>query len=190
MLEKILSWYDRAYGFRSTFLRYFNAAGADASGTFGEAHDPETHLIPLALDAAMGRRPHLTVFGEDYPTPDGSCVRDYIHVTDLAAAHFLALKLMMKSGKSDFFNLGTGRGYSVKEVIAETERVTGRKISVVKGPRRAGDPPSLVADNRKASKDLGWTPRHSSLENILKTSWVWHQKWYGKEKKSRKSPKN
>jgi UDP-glucose-4-epimerase GalE len=179
MLEKILAWYDKAYGFKSTFLRYFNAAGADAQGRVGEVHDPETHLIPLVLDAAMGRRSHITIFGEDYPTPDGTCVRDYIHVSDLAEAHFLALKLMMKRGQSDFFNLGTGKGYSVREVISETEKVTGRKVPLKTGPRRAGDPPQLVADNRKASEILQWTPRHSDLANILKTSWAWHQKWFG-----------
>ena len=182
MLEKILAWYDRAYGFKSTFLRYFNAAGADAAGRTGEVHDPETHLIPLVLDAAMGRRPHITVFGEDYPTPDGTCIRDYIHVTDLAEAHFLALKRMMETGQSGFFNLGTGRGYSVKEVIRETEKVTGRNVPVVKGTRRPGDPPQLVADNRKATMVLEWTPRHSSLENILKTSWAWHQKQFASKK--------
>jgi UDP-glucose 4-epimerase len=185
MLEKILSWYDKAYGLRSTFLRYFNAAGADAAGRTGEAHDPETHLIPLVLDAAMGRRADITVFGDDYPTPDGTCVRDYIHVTDLAEAHFLALKLMMKRGKSDFFNLGTGKGYSVKELILEAEKVTGMKVPLKQGPRRAGDPPQLVADNRKASQVLGWVPRHSDLPNILKTSWAWHQKMYGGKKKAK-----
>lgn len=181
MLEKILAWYDRAYGFKSTFLRYFNAAGADAQGRVGEVHDPETHLIPLVLDAVLGLRPSITVFGEDYPTPDGTCVRDYIHVTDLAEAHFLALKRMMNLNKSDFFNLGTGKGYSVKELIQEAEKVTGRKVPVKMGPRRAGDPPQLVADNRKAAEILQWTPRHSDLANILKTSWAWHQKWFGKK---------
>jgi UDP-glucose-4-epimerase GalE len=184
MLEKILSWYDRAYGFKSTFLRYFNAAGADAQGRVGEVHDPETHLIPLVLDAVSGLRPHITVFGEDYPTPDGTCVRDYIHVTDLAQAHFLALKRMMELNQSDFFNLGTGRGYSVKEVIQETEKVTGRKVPVKTGPRRAGDPPQLVADNRKAAEILRWTPAHSDLSNILKTAWAWHQKTFGKKSKT------
>jgi UDP-glucose-4-epimerase GalE len=181
MLEKILTWYDRAYGFKSTFLRYFNAAGADAGGKVGEVHDPETHLIPLVLDAAMGRRPHITIFGKDYPTPDGTCVRDYIHVTDLAEAHFLALKLMIQKNQSAFFNLGTGRGYSVKEVVATAERVTGKPVPVKMGPRRAGDPPQLVADNRKATGVLGWTPRHSSMENILSTAWEWHRKWFGKD---------
>ncbi len=176
MLERILTWYDRAYGLKSTFLRYFNAAGADAQGRVGEAHDPETHLIPLVLDAAAGLRPAVTVFGEDYDTPDGTCIRDYIHVSDLAEAHFLALKLMMRTGKSDFFNLGTGNGYSVREIIESVERVTGMKVPVKKGPRRAGDPPRLVADNRKAATVLGWTPRHSSLDNVIATAWAWHQK--------------
>lgn len=186
MIERILSWYDRAYGLKSTFLRYFNAAGADASGEMGEVHDPETHLIPLVLDAAVGRKKEITVFGQDYPTPDGTCVRDYIHVTDLAGAHYLALKRMMETGKSDAFNLGTGRGYSVKEVIAKAEEVTGRKVPVVLGPRRAGDPPELVAQSKKAFEVLGWKPEYSSLENILKTAWVWHQNYFGKKKKAKR----
>ncbi len=188
MLEKILAWYDRAYGLRSTFLRYFNAAGADASGRLGEAHDPETHLIPLVLDSAMGRRKEITIFGQDYPTPDGTCIRDYIHVTDLAGAHFLALKLMMETGQSDFFNLGTGKGFSVREVITKAEEVTGKRIPVRMGPRRAGDPPELVAQSDKARAALGWQPRHSSLENILKTAWAWHRNYFGgKAKTSRRS---
>jgi UDP-glucose-4-epimerase GalE len=190
MLERILTWYDKAYGLRSTFLRYFNAAGADASGAIGEVHDPETHLIPLVLDAAMGRRSHISIFGEDYPTPDGTCVRDYIHVTDLAGAHFLALKRMMEKDKSDFFNLGTGKGYSVNEVIAITEKVTGKRVPVVKGPRRAGDPPELVARSAKAMEVLGWKPVHSDLENILKTAWVWHQNYFGKPKGKAKPKSN
>lgn len=185
MLEKILAWYDKAYGLRSTFLRYFNAAGADASGRMGEVHDPETHLIPLVLDAAMGRRKEITVFGEDYPTADGTCIRDYIHVTDLAGAHFLALKRMMATDKSDFFNLGTGKGFSVREVITKAEEVTGMKVPVKIGPRRAGDPPELVARSSKAMETLGWKPGHSSLENILKTAWVWHRNYFGKKTKKR-----
>jgi UDP-glucose-4-epimerase GalE len=181
MLERILSWYDKAYGLKSTFLRYFNAAGADARGILGEVHDPETHLIPLVLDAAMGRRKYITIFGRNYPTPDGTCVRDYIHVTDLARAHFLALKRMMRTDKSEHFNLGTGKGYSVKEVIKAAEKVTGKKIPVVFGPRRAGDPPKLVAASQKAKKTLGWEPRHSGLENILKTAWKWHQAYFRKK---------
>ncbi len=186
MLEKILAWYDKAYGLRSTFLRYFNAAGADASGKMGEVHDPETHLIPLVLDTAMGRRKDITVFGQDYPTPDGTCVRDYIHVTDLAGAHFLALKLMMETDKSDFFNLGTGKGYSVREVITQAEEVTGKKIPVQMGLRRPGDPPELVAQAQKAQEVLRWQPRHSSLENILRTAWAWHQGYFGKKAKRKK----
>ncbi len=183
MLEKILTWYGKAYGLKSTFLRYFNAAGAHASGGIGEVHSPETHLIPLVLDAAMGRRKNITIFGQDYPTPDGTCVRDYIHVTDLASAHFLALQKMMETGKSDFFNLGTGKGYSVKEMIMAAEKVTGQKIPVILGERRAGDPPELVAQADKANRVLGWKPEHSSLENILETSWKWHLKYFGKKKK-------
>ena len=181
MLEKILTWYDKAYGLKSTFLRYFNAAGADESGSIGEVHDPETHLIPLVLDVAMGRRKNITVFGTDYPTPDGTCVRDYIHVTDLAGAHFLALQRMLETSNSDFFNLGTGKGYSVKEVITEAEKVTGKKISVEFGARRAGDPPELVAKADKAKTILKWVPQHSSLENILRTAWKWNQGYFGKK---------
>lgn len=176
MLERILAWYDRAYGLKSTFLRYFNAAGADAKGRTGESHDPETHLIPLVLDAAAGIRSHVTVFGEDYPTPDGTCIRDYIHVTDLAEAHFLALKRMMRTGKSDAFNLGTGRGLSVRQIILAVEKVTGLKVPVKSGPRRPGDPPRLVADNRKATKVLGWVPKHSGVDHIIATAWAWHRK--------------
>lgn len=182
MLERILRWYDSAYGLKSTFLRYFNAAGADAGGKLGEVHEPEAHLIPLVLDAAMGRRKAITIFGDDYPTPDGTCIRDYIHVTDLAEAHFLALRRMMRTDKSDFFNLGTGRGYSVREVIRAAEKVTGLPIPVVMGDRRAGDPPRLVAAAAKAQKVLKWKPVHSSLENILKTAWAWHRSYFAKVK--------
>jgi len=183
ILERILAWYDQAYGLKSTFLRYFNASGADASGKLGEDHYPESHLIPLILDAAAGLRKEITVFGTNYPTPDGTCIRDYIHVTDLAEAHFLALKRMMKTGKSDFFNLGTGKGYSVQQVIRMTEKITGLKVPVKIGTRRAGDPPRLVAQAQKAQKVLGWKPRHSKLETILETAWRWHQKLHLKSKK-------
>ena len=189
MIEKILTWYGKAYGLKSTFLRYFNAAGADASGTIGEVHEPEAHLIPLVLDAALGRRKDITVFGTDYPTPDGTCVRDYIHVTDLANSHYLALKVMMEKGQGDAFNLGTGHGYSVKEVIAEAQRVTGKLIPITYGLRRPGDPPELVGKTDKAQKILGWKPEHSSLENILKTAWVWHQNWFGKGMKPKGGPR-
>jgi UDP-glucose-4-epimerase GalE len=178
MIEHILSSYDGAYGLKSVCLRYFNAAGADASASIGEVHDPETHLIPLVLDAAMGRRPSVTVFGDDYPTKDGTCIRDYIHVTDLADAHFKALKRMMRTGKSDAFNLGTGRGYTVLEVIRAAGKATGRKVPTRIGPRRAGDPPALVADSRKARRVLKWTPRHSGLENIMDTAWKWHRRYF------------
>lgn len=182
MLERILVTYDQAYGLKSTFLRYFNASGADKSGTLGEAHDPESHLIPLVLDAVAGLRKEIIVFGTDYPTPDGTCIRDYIHVSDLAAAHFLALKRMMKTGKSDLFNLGTGHGYSVKEVIQKTEKITGLKVPVKIGQRRDGDPPRLVAQSKKAQKVLGWKPKYSDLENIIETAWQWHQKWHNELK--------
>jgi len=187
MIERILTWYGQAYGLKSTFLRYFNAAGADASGTIGEVHEPEAHLIPLVLDAALGRRKEITVFGTDYPTPDGTCVRDYIHVTDLAVSHYLALKFMIEKGMGDHFNLGTGRGYSVKEVIAETQRVTGRIIPVNFGTRRPGDPPELVGKTDKAQNLLGWKAEHSSLENILKTAWNWHKNWFGKTPRAGKT---
>lgn len=179
MIEHILKSYDKAYGLRSTFLRYFNAAGADAAGEIGEVHDPESHLIPLVLDAAMGRRKAITIFGKNYPTSDGTCVRDYIHVTDLADAHFLALKLMRKTGRSDAFNLGTGKGFSVMQVIRAAEKITGLKVPLQWGPRREGDPPALVADSRKAKRVLKWVPKHSSIENILSTAWVWHLKFHG-----------
>jgi UDP-glucose 4-epimerase len=174
MLERILRWYDTGHGLKSTCLRYFNAAGADAQGRTGECHDPETHLIPLVLDAAAGRRREITVYGTDYPTPDGTCIRDYIHVTDLAEAHFLALKRMMRTGASDVFNLGTGRGYSVLQVIRAVAKVTGRLVPVVYGPRRPGDPPRLVAKSAKARRVLRWKPRHSGLEEIVRTAWGWH----------------
>jgi len=176
MVERMLSDFDAAHGLRSMSLRYFNAAGADPDGEIGEVHDPETHLIPLALDAASGKSPPLTVFGEDYDTPDGTCVRDYIHVSDLADAHLLALEQLERSGSSDRFNLGTGTGASVLEVIAAVERVTGRPVRYAVGPRRAGDPPVLVSEASRAARELGWTPRLSDLDTIVATAWAWHQK--------------
>lgn len=191
MIERILGWYRKAYGLQSTLLRYFNAAGADPSGMLGEVHDPETHLIPLVLDAALGIRKNITIFGDDYPTPDGTCIRDYIHVNDLANAHFLALRRMISTGKSEFFNLGTGKGYSVKEIILGAEKITGKKIPVQKGSHREGDPPILVAQAKKAEKILNWKPQYSSLTNILGTAWKWHQKWFGrKREKSKRDKKN
>lgn len=184
MLEKILAWYDHAYGLRSVCLRYFNAAGASPDGTLGEHHDPETHLIPLAIKASLGG-PALRVFGTDYPTPDGTAVRDYVHVTDLAQAHVQAIQYLMEGGISRQYNCGTGKGHSVREVIGMVEQVSGRKLSVEYVPRRRGDAPVLVADARKIRDSLGWTPQLSSLETIVETAWRWHseheQQWVTQE---------
>lgn len=168
--ENALEAYDRAYGLRSARLRYFNAAGADDSGEIGELHDPETHLIPLALRASAANGPELQVFGDDYPTPDGTCLRDYIHVTDLADAHVRALQHLEKGGESLALNLGTGRGNSVLEVIHAAEKATGQPVRRKMGPRRPGDPPSLVADATKAQQVLGWTAQRD-LTNIVSTAW-------------------
>ncbi|MBF0256861.1 MAG: UDP-glucose 4-epimerase GalE, partial [Gammaproteobacteria bacterium] len=176
MIEQMLADFDRAHGLRSIALRYFNAAGADPEGETGEDHDPETHLIPLVLDAAAGRRPAIEVFGEDYPTADGTCIRDYIHVSDLAQAHVLALQALERGGASDRFNLGNGQGFSVREVIAAAERVTGRPVPMRIGPRRPGDPPRLVGDARRAREQLGWQPQWADLEQIIETAWRWHQR--------------
>jgi UDP-arabinose 4-epimerase len=176
MIERALHWYGAAHGLRSVALRYFNAAGADPDGEIGEDHNPETHLIPLILDAAAGRRPHIGVFGTDYPTPDGSAVRDYIHVQDLADAHVRALGYLADGGESRAFNLGTGHGHSVRETIAAARRVTGRPIPSKDSPRRPGDPPVLVADAVLAKEKLGWVPALGALEQIIGTAWAWHQK--------------
>ncbi|HWE73710.1 MAG TPA: UDP-glucose 4-epimerase GalE [Stellaceae bacterium] len=176
MVERMLHWYGIAHGLRSVALRYFNAAGADPEGEIGEDHNPETHLIPLILDAAAGRRAHIGVFGSDYPTPDGSAVRDYIHVQDLADAHIRALGYLGDGGESRAFNLGTGHGHSVRETIEAARRVTGRPIPSKDSPRRAGDPPVLVADAGAAREKLGWMPALGSLEHIIGTAWAWHQK--------------
>lgn len=176
MVEQMLEDFDRAHGLKSIALRYFNAAGADPEGELGESHDPETHLIPLALDAAAGRREALVVNGEDYATPDGTCIRDYIHVSDLADAHVRALGLLLAGGESDRINLGTGNGASIRDIIGTIERVTGCKVPHSIGPRREGDPPSLVADAARAREVLGWKPRHSDLDTIIATAWAWHQK--------------
>ena len=173
--ERALEAYDRAYGLRFASLRYFNAAGADESGEIGELHDPETHLIPSALLAIKGKRPKLDLFGTDYPTPDGTCVRDYIHVNDLAEAHVLALEHLADGGNSLALNLGTGRGYSVKEVLNKVEEVTGREVPTRVAPRRAGDPPALVADPRRAEELLRWKATHS-LDAIVSTAWTWIQR--------------
>jgi UDP-glucose 4-epimerase len=162
-------------------LRYFNAAGASPDGTIGEDHDPETHLIPLVLQTSLGQRPHIEVFGIDYPTEDGTCVRDYIHVDDLAEAHLLALE-HTEPGKTLCYNLGTGRGYSVREVIKAAEKVTGKPVPVKEGPRRPGDPPVLVACADKAHRELGWKARYTDLNEIIETAWKWHRchpKGYG-----------
>ena len=176
MIEHVLADYEKAYGLRSTSLRYFNAAGADPEGLIGESHDPETHLIPLVLDAASGKRPSITIFGEDYDTHDGTCVRDYIHVEDLANAHVLALKALQDGQKTRAFNLGNGNGYSIKEIIESVERVTGLKVPVEMGPRREGDPASLIGSAETIKQALGWTPRFTNLDDIIKTAWNWHQK--------------
>lgn len=174
-MEQILKSYDEAYGLKFVALRYFNAAGATAQ--HGEHHEPESHLIPNVLAAAMGERAEVSVFGTDYPTPDGTAVRDYVHVTDLADAHIAALEHLAKTGKSDFINLGTGDGYSVLEVIETTRKVTGAAIPIRKEARRPGDPAKLVADARKARAVLGWTPAKSDLASIIQGQWEWRKKF-------------
>lgn len=181
MVEEILADYGAACGLQSVCLRYFNAAGAHPDGRIGEDHDPETHLIPLVLDAALGRRPEIKIFGEDYPTPDGTCVRDYIHVCDLAEAHRLALDWMAGHEGSERFNLGNGLGYSVKQVIETARRVTDRPIPAVSAPRRPGDPPTLVGASDKARRVLGWQPQYADLETIIETAWNWHRKRFGEK---------
>ncbi|PPC94648.1 MAG: UDP-glucose 4-epimerase GalE [Methylotenera sp.] len=176
MVEQVLADYERAYGLKSVCLRYFNAAGADPSGLLGERHEPETHLIPLVLQALSGRRPHISVFGRDYDTPDGTCIRDYIHIVDLCSAHLLALQKLMEIGESMRFNLGNGEGFSVQQVVAAAERVTGQKIKIVEGPRREGDPARLVADATLAKKVLGWQPVYTDLETIIAHAWQWETK--------------
>jgi UDP-glucose-4-epimerase GalE len=173
-VERALADYAPAYGWGFAALRYFNAAGASADGRIGEDHDPETHLIPLVLQTALGQRPDIEVFGTDYSTPDGTCIRDYIHVEDLAEAHLLALE-KLQPGRGLYYNLGIGRGYSVREVIRTCETVTGKSIPVRYGPRRPGDPPALVAASEKAHRELGWRPRYSDLQAIVETAWQWHR---------------
>jgi UDP-glucose 4-epimerase len=173
MVEQLLADYDKAYGMKSVCLRYFNAAGADPEGQLGERHDPETHLIPLVLQAASGRRANISVFGRDYDTPDGTCIRDYIHIEDLCSAHWLAVLSLMDGADSQAYNLGNGSGFSVQEVIDTAERVTGRKISVANGPRREGDPARLVADSRRAREALGWQPQYAELATIIEHAWRW-----------------
>jgi len=173
VFEGVLRDYGSAYGLRHVSLRYFNAAGSDPEGEIGELHDPETHLIPIVLEAAAGLRPYLEIYGTDYPTKDGTPVRDYIHVTDLARAHVVALRALEEGRAAEAYNLGTGQGYTVREVVEVCRRVTGREIPVVAGPRRAGDPAALVADPSRANRDLGWEPRFTTLEPIVETAWRW-----------------
>jgi UDP-arabinose 4-epimerase len=174
MMERALQWYGNAYGLRWVALRYFNAAGADPEGELGEEHDPETHLIPLVILAALGRLPCVEIYGTDYPTPDGTAIRDYIHITDLAEAHLLALDYLTHGGKSQALNLGTAQGHSVREVINAVGRISPRPVPVREGPRRAGDSPILVADANQAGKVLGWKPRHPELQAIVESAWNWH----------------
>ena len=173
-MEKMMKWSANAYQLRYVSLRYFNACGAHKSGKLGEAHDPESHLIPLVLQVPNGKRESVSIYGTDYDTPDGTCIRDYIHVTDLAEAHILAVEYLMKGGESNVFNLGNGVGYSVREVIETARKVTGHPIPAVEIPRRAGDPARLVASGEKAKTVLGWEPKITSLEDIIRSAWVWH----------------
>jgi len=174
-IEQMLSDFDSAYGLKYVSLRYFNAAGADASGKIGERHDPETHLIPLILKVTMGERNSIKIFGTDYPTRDGTCIRDYIHVSDLTQAHLLAVEKLMADGESAIYNLGNNRGYSVRNVIEIAAKVTEKQIPAVDDGRRSGDPAVLIANSDKIRKELGWRPQYEDLETILETAWKWHQ---------------
>ena len=174
-MEKMFKWTAEAHGLRYVSLRYFNACGADESGEIGEAHTPESHLIPLILQVPNGKRETISIYGTDYDTPDGTCIRDYIHVTDLAQAHILAVQYLNNGGESDIFNLGNGVGYSVREVIETARKVTGHPIPATETSRRAGDPARLVASSEKAKKILGWKPVHDSLEEIISSAWNWHK---------------
>jgi UDP-glucose 4-epimerase len=179
MVERILSDFSEAYDFRSVRFRYFNAAGADPQGKLGEDHNPETHLIPLVLQTALGKRESISIFGTDYPTDDGTCVRDYIHVSDLADAHVLGLEYLLKGGDSTFFNLGNSNGFSVKEIIEAARDITGKDIKAVECDRRPGDPPALIGSAAKAKKILGWQPQYTSIKDIMTHAWEWHQKRHG-----------
>ncbi|AZR73920.1 UDP-glucose 4-epimerase GalE [Anoxybacter fermentans] len=175
VIEEMLKDYDRAYGMKFITLRYFNASGADPSGQIGEDHSPETHLIPLVLYTALGKRESISIFGTDYPTRDGTCIRDYIHVSDLAQAHILALEALLAGSESKIYNLGNGEGYSVREVIDMVKKVTGRDFKVNESERRPGDPAILVASSAKARKELGWKPQYGDLQKIIETAWNWHK---------------
>jgi UDP-glucose 4-epimerase len=181
MIEQVLDDYDKAYDLRSTCFRYFNAAGADPDGELGERHIPETHLIPLILQAASGRREDIKVFGDDYATDDGTCVRDYIHINDLCNAHSLGLQHMIKNNRSARFNLGNGKGFSVKQVIDVAKKVSGNDFKVTIEPRRAGDPAILVADASLAQKELNWQPKFAELEGIVRTAWNWETEFLCKQ---------
>ncbi|MCC8097268.1 MAG: UDP-glucose 4-epimerase GalE [Eubacterium sp.] len=174
-VEKVLKWSDAAYGIKYVALRYFNAAGAHISGEIGEDHFPESHLIPIILQTALGQREQIAMFGDDYPTPDGTCVRDYIHVTDLADAHIKAIEKLFRDETSAVYNLGNGKGFSVKEVVEEARRVTGKEIKAVIEGRRAGDPSTLIASSEKAMKELGWKPRFNSRSQLIESAWNWHK---------------
>ncbi len=179
MVEAILKDFSRAYGLQFVAFRYFNAAGADPDGKLGEDHDPETHLIPLVLQTALGVRDSISIFGTDYPTPDGTCIRDYIHVTDLANVHILGLEYLLNGGDSDIFNLGNNNGFSVREIIEVAKQVTGRDIKTIEQERREGDPPILVGSSEKAKKILGWSPQYANMHDIIAHAWQWHQKRHG-----------
>ena len=175
MVEKMLKWYDYAYGIKYTALRYFNVAGAYSTGEIGEDHNPESHLIPIILQVALGKREKIAIYGDDYATEDGTCVRDYVNVMDLVNAHILALDRLQRGGESTVYNLGNGEGFSVKEVIDVARKVTRHEIPAEISPRREGDPAKLVASSEKAMKELKWKPKYSSLENIIETAWKWHK---------------
>ena len=174
-MEKMMRWTSQAHGLRYVAMRYFNACGAHSSGLIGEAHNPETHLIPVILQVPNGKREKISIFGDDYATPDGTCIRDYIHVTDLAQAHILALDYLLNGGENNVFNLGNGVGFSVKEVIDVARAVTGHPIPAQVSPRRAGDPAQLVASSEKAKTVLGWKPQYNDLNTIVSSAWAWHK---------------
>nr|WP_263324600.1 UDP-glucose 4-epimerase GalE [Neobacillus sp. Marseille-Q6967] len=183
-MEKMIGWAEKAHDIKWVSLRYFNVAGARETAEIGEDHRPETHLIPIILQAALGQRPHITIFGEDYDTPDGTCIRDYVHVEDLINAHLLALNYLNEGGKSDVFNLGSSKGFSVKEMVDTARKVTGKEIPAQIGPRRAGDPSILIASSDKARQILGWNPTRTSVTKIIEDAWKWHNTCpdgYGKE---------
>lgn len=173
-MEKMMKWCDKAYGMKFVALRYFNVAGASKTGLIGEDHHPETHLIPIVLQAAAGERDHIAIFGDDYPTKDGTCIRDYVHIEDLVAAHRLALEYLLAGGKSDVFNLGSSEGFSVKEIVEAARKVTEKEIHAKLAPRRAGDPSTLIASSDKAKEILGWRPEHTNIPEILADAWNWH----------------